>query len=92
MKILCIGDSNTYGYDPRSYIGSRYAEGIPWADRLDGCACVDCHVAGDRVCYQRYGLRIELYVTALVGRKKQPIHNSKVILCKGADADCCKCL
>ena len=24
MKILCIGDSNTYGYDPRSYLGDRY--------------------------------------------------------------------
>ena len=33
MKILCIGDSNTYGYDPRSYLGSRYAH--PWPELLD---------------------------------------------------------
>ena len=36
MKILCIGDSNTYGYDPRSYIGDRYPEGIRWTTRLTG--------------------------------------------------------
>lgn len=36
MKILCIGDSNTYGYDPRSYLGSRYPAGVPWPDRLLG--------------------------------------------------------
>ena len=23
-RILCFGDSNTYGYDPRSYFGSQY--------------------------------------------------------------------
>ena len=46
MKILCIGDSNTYGYDPRSYIGSRYPDGIPWADRLEGCEVINCGVNG----------------------------------------------
>ncbi|MBQ6314260.1 MAG: hypothetical protein IJI11_01505, partial [Mogibacterium sp.] len=34
MKILCIGDSNTYGYDPRSYLGARYPEEVHWTDRL----------------------------------------------------------
>ena len=24
MKIICYGDSNTWGYDPRGYIGGRY--------------------------------------------------------------------
>ena len=33
-RILCIGDSNTWGYDPRSYLGSRYEKGVPWPDRL----------------------------------------------------------
>ncbi len=46
MKILCIGDSNTYGYDPRSYIGSRYPDGVPWADRLEGCDVINCGVNG----------------------------------------------
>jgi len=34
MRILCIGDSNTYGYDPRSYFGSRYPAEVRWTDRL----------------------------------------------------------
>lgn len=34
MKILCYGDSNTYGYDPRSYIGSRYVPEDRWVDIL----------------------------------------------------------
>ena len=33
-RILCLGDSNTYGYDPRSFLGSRYAEEIRWTGRL----------------------------------------------------------
>ena len=24
MTLLCYGDSNTYGFDPRSYFGGRY--------------------------------------------------------------------
>ena len=28
MKILCLGDSNTYGYDPRAIFGSEYDH--PW--------------------------------------------------------------
>lgn len=24
MKIVCFGDSNTYGYDPRSRLGGRH--------------------------------------------------------------------
>jgi len=28
MNIICFGDSNTYGFDPRSFLGSRYE--APW--------------------------------------------------------------
>lgn len=34
MKVICYGDSNTYGYDPRSYIGGRYPAGDRWVDLL----------------------------------------------------------
>ena len=34
MKILCFGDSNTYGYDPRSCFGSRYPAQSRWVDML----------------------------------------------------------
>ena len=34
MKILCFGDSNTYGYDPRSFFGSQYSAQHRWVDLL----------------------------------------------------------
>ena len=34
MRILCFGDSNTYGYDPRSYLGDRYPPESRWPDLL----------------------------------------------------------
>lgn len=34
MKLLCFGDSNTYGYDPRSCFGGRYPADIRWTDVL----------------------------------------------------------
>jgi len=36
MKILCFGDSNTYGYDPRSFFGSQYPAQHRWVDLLGG--------------------------------------------------------
>ena len=43
MKVVCFGDSNTYGYDPRSWLGGRYPAESRWVDllgpkdRLGGC-------------------------------------------------------
>ena len=34
MRILCFGDSNTYGYDPRGYLGDRYPAEDRWVDIL----------------------------------------------------------
>ena len=34
MKVLCFGDSNTYGYDPRSFYGSQYPAEHRWVDIL----------------------------------------------------------
>ncbi len=33
-RILCLGDSNTFGYDPRAALGSRYSEAERWTARL----------------------------------------------------------
>ena len=33
-RILCYGDSNTYGYDPRSYLGGRYPGSVRWTALL----------------------------------------------------------
>lgn len=32
--LLCYGDSNTYGYDPRSWLGGRYPEDVRWTGLL----------------------------------------------------------
>lgn len=32
MRVFCYGDSNTYGFDPRSYFGSRYPANSRWTD------------------------------------------------------------
>lgn len=34
MKVICFGDSNTYGYDPRGYFGGRYVADSRWVDIL----------------------------------------------------------
>ncbi len=47
MKILCFGDSNTYGYDPRSYLGSRYGEGIRWPGLLGALPGVEVYERGE---------------------------------------------
>ena len=48
MKILCFGDSNTFGYDPRSYFGSQYPAHHRWVDLL--AAKLDCEAvnAGEK--------------------------------------------
>lgn len=33
--VFCYGDSNTYGYDPRSFLGDRYEKEVRWCDRLE---------------------------------------------------------
>ena len=34
MGLICFGDSNTYGYDPRGYFGGRYDPADRWPERL----------------------------------------------------------
>ncbi|MGI6012998.1 MAG: GDSL-type esterase/lipase family protein [Oscillospiraceae bacterium] len=34
MNVICFGDSNTFGYDSRSWLGGRYNADSRWADIL----------------------------------------------------------
>lgn len=34
MRLVCFGDSNTYGYDPRGFFGDRYAGSDRWPELL----------------------------------------------------------
>ena len=33
-RLFCIGDSNTWGYDPRSFLGGRYPSNVRWTGIL----------------------------------------------------------
>ena len=46
MTLLCIGDSNTYGYDPQSYFGDRYPSDIRWTERLGAWKTINCGMNG----------------------------------------------
>lgn len=49
MKIICFGDSNTWGYDPRSYLGERYPKDVRWTgllSALPGLEVINCGVNG----------------------------------------------
>jgi len=47
MRVLCFGDSNTYGYDPRSCFGGRYDAGSRWVDLLAQASGWEVQNAGE---------------------------------------------
>lgn len=88
IRIICFGDSNTYGYDPRSYFGSRYD--APWPEQLahlTGWSVVNAGANGRTIPRQAYDIHLvhELYA-------RQPINCFIVMLgtndlLQGADAE-----
>ena len=60
MRILCFGDSNTYGYDPRSFFGDRYGAEDRWADLLanhTGWEVINLGANGREIPRNPYALR-----------------------------------
>ena len=60
MTILCYGDSNTFGYDPRSFFGARYD--IPWPERVGELTSWSVHnngICGQRVPAHKAGFRTD---------------------------------
>ena len=61
MRILCFGDSNTYGYDPRSFFGDRYDAEDRWVDLLakqPGHDCINAGANGREIPRNPYVLRL----------------------------------
>ena len=61
MRILCFGDSNTYGYDPRGFFGDRYAAEDRWVDLLamqTGHDCINAGANGREIPRSPYALRM----------------------------------
>lgn len=61
MRILCFGDSNTYGFDPRSFFGDRYPADDRWVDLLSartGWEVINAGVNGRQIPRNPYALRL----------------------------------
>ena len=61
MRILCFGDSNTYGYDPRGFFGDRYGAGDRWVDLLakqTGHEIINAGANGREIPRNPYALRL----------------------------------
>ena len=61
MRILCFGDSNTYGYDPRGFFGDRYGAEDRWVDLLSkqaGHECINAGANGREIPRNPYVLRL----------------------------------
>ena len=61
MRILCFGDSNTYGYDPRGFFGDRYGVEDRWVDLLakqTGHDCINAGANGREIPRSPYALHL----------------------------------
>ena len=59
LRVLCFGDSNTYGYDPRGYFGDRYGTEDRWVDLLakqTGHECINAGTNGREIPRNPYAL------------------------------------
>ncbi len=76
-RILCIGDSNTFGYDPRSYFGGRYPSDVRWTGRLErsGWVVFDRGQNGASI---PYGPPFPAIAALL--RRRRPLHAVTVML------------
>ena len=45
-QIVCIGDSNTWGYDPRGFGGGRYPAAVRWTACPNGLSTTLGKTAG----------------------------------------------
>ena len=61
VRILCFGDSNTYGYDPRGFFGDRYGAEDRWVDLLakqTGHEIINAGANGRAIPRSPYALRL----------------------------------
>lgn len=64
-RLLCYGDSNTYGYDPRSYLGGRYPESVRWTALLKGYGWEDINRGENGRSIPRSGRETDMAVQSL---------------------------
>ena len=57
MNIVCFGDSNTWGYDPRSFLGDRYPKQFRWPELVaekTGCSVINMGLNGREIRADRF--------------------------------------
>ena len=60
-QIVCIGDSNTWGYDPRGFGGGRYPAAVRWTAQLDSLPQWVIHNLGENgreILHSAFALRL----------------------------------
>ena len=61
VRILCFGNSNTFGYDPRGFFGDRYGTEDRWVDLLakqTGHDCINAGANGREIPRNPYALQL----------------------------------
>ena len=48
--IVCLGDSNTWGYDPRGFGGGRWPDCVRWTARLNARPEWIIYNLGEKMC------------------------------------------
>ena len=79
MELLCFGDSNTYGFDPRSYLGARYPADVRWTGLLAAETGWRVHEAGQN------GREIPVHPAALAALAQQVRPGQAVVLMLGTN-------
>ena len=89
MNVLCFGSSNTYGYDPRSFLGDRLPADARWVDLLgkkSGWTMLNAGVNGREIPRREE----EFDMVARLISRSQPLHRMLIMtglndLLQGAD-------
>ncbi|WP_458457660.1 GDSL-type esterase/lipase family protein [Pseudobutyrivibrio sp.] len=73
-KLILFGDSNTYGYDPRGFLGGRYPEEVRWTTHVkealkDSYEIVEEGMNGRMLPELGYGL----FTTVIQGLSKEDV-------------------
>lgn len=92
-RLLCYGDSNTYGYDPRSYLGGRYPEAVRWATLLNAESWEVINRGENGRSIPKLDQEIETAIQTIRGAKTDiltiMLGSNDLLQCRGLAAEVC---
>ena len=93
-RLLCYGDSNTYGYDPQSFLGGRYPESVRWTALLNAANWDVINRGENGRSIPRLDLEIEAAVQAICGIETDiltvMLGSNDLLQCPGLSAEVCE--